>query len=280
MRAQRLQRGVVLIVVLWVIALLTLLLVAFSATVRVDRSLSSDIVQRVQGRAAAEAALSYLAAIQRLGREDWPKLQGRVFVLPFDGIQVRFRLIPEEAYISLNGASAELLTQLIQAAAGAGVDPQPIVERILQRREGVSAEPAAEGAPPVLPWRAVEELGLLPGVSPVWLERLLPVLTLDSPHSGFDAKYASPALLGVVLGKDKAQALLAARSQDDFVVGDFVDPALLATSEGLVFRLQVEVGQGELRRRVEVTSRFGEGPAGYKIIRWNEYTARFDLDLP
>ncbi|MET1079716.1 MAG: hypothetical protein ABWY06_17030 [Pseudomonas sp.] len=279
MRAGSPQRGVVLIVVLWVIALLTLLLVAFSATVRVDRSLSTDIVQRVKGRAAAEAALNYLTAIQRLGREDWPKMQGRVFILPFEGAQVRFRLIPEEAYVSLTGASPEMLTQLIQAAGG-GVDVKPIVERILQRRDGLSSEPAAEGAPPVPPLRAVEELGLLPGVNPRWLEPLLPVLTLDSPHPGVDPKYASPALLGVLLGADKARDLLAARSREDFVPGDFMDPALIATPEGLVFRLQVEVRQGDLRRRVEVTSRFGEGPTGYKILRWNEYTARFDLDLP
>ncbi|MES2817370.1 MAG: hypothetical protein V4812_00085 [Pseudomonadota bacterium] len=272
------QRGVVLILVLWVIALLMLLLVAFSASVRVDRGISADLVQRVQGRAAAEAALNYLAAIQRMGDETWPQLPGRVFVLPFEGADVRFRLVPEEAYISLKGASPELLTLLAEAVVGKDGDPQLLVERIVQRRQAVGGGDGQTEAS--MPLYAVEELALVPGIDRALLEPLYPLLTLDSEHAGVDPRFATAPLLRVLLGDEKARALIAARANEDFIAGEYLDPVLVASPGGVVFRLQVEVGQGDRRRQVEVTSRFGEGPSGYKIMRWNEYTARFDLDLP
>lgn len=276
-------RGVVLIVVLWVIALLMLLLAAFSATVRVDKSISGDMVQRVQGRASAEAALAYLASIQRMGSQDWPKMPGRVFILPFEGVNVRFRLIPEEAYISLKGASPEILTQVIGAVAGGGVDVAPIVERIIQRRDGTTEPQAETGGEPTLPpapLRAVEELGLIPGVNRAWLDVLLPMLTLDSEHAGIAPKFAPVPVLRALLGDDKTRSLIAARGADDFDPSSFIDPSLVTEGGSEIYRVQVEVGQGQTRRRVEVTCQFGEGPSGYKILRWNEYTARFDLDLP
>jgi len=274
---------VVLIVVLWIVALLTILLAAFSASVRVDKNIASEIVYRARTRAAAEAALHYLVAVQRVGDDTWKTLPGQVLILPFaDG--ARFRLIPEEAYISLIGAPPELLSQAIAQVADGETDIQQVVEAIVARREGALAQngeqpPADNGGISTPQLASIDELMLLPGVSRQWLDRLAPLVTVDGEQAGVDVAHASlPVLLAVTGDEGKARALYEKRGDPNLNPADYIDPALYSAPEGALYRLQVEVKAAGKPQQVEVTVMFGDEPDGYRIVRWNEYTARFDLD--
>ncbi|TRX74083.1 general secretion pathway protein GspK [Pseudomonas mangiferae] len=280
------QRGVVLIVVLWIVALLTVLLVAFSASVKVDRNIASEIVYRARTRAAAEAALHYLVAVQRIGNDTWTTLPGQVLILPF-AQGARFRLVPEEAYVSLIGAPPALLSQVIGQVAKGDTDVEKVVEAIVARREGALAQnggplqaPAdGSAAPPTPQLASIDELMLLPGVSRTWLDRLAPLVTVDGEQTGVDVLHASLPVLRAVTGDEgKAAALYEKRGDADVNPADYIDPALYSPPEGSLYRLQVEVRAAGKPQQVEVTVMFGDGPDGYRIVRWNEYTARFNLD--
>lgn len=268
MSATGAQRGVVLIIVLWVLALLMLLLAAFSTSVRVDSQLAAEISQRVRARAATDAALAYLAGMQRLGGDTWGSLTGQVLVLPLDDERVRFRLLPEEAYLSLTGAPPELLEPVIAALSGPQADVALAVSSLMARRL-----PKQDGQQ-VEKLRSVGELLQLPGFDRALVERLSPLVTVDTDQPGVFLPLAPQRLGLLLLAGDRR--LYEAIREGGGALG--VPPGLLVSPGGRVFRLQVEVGEGRDVRKVEVTIVFGEGDADYQIVRRNEYNPAFYLD--
>jgi hypothetical protein len=261
------QRGVVLIVVLWITVLLTVLLVAFTATIKVDRHVASDIIHRVQARAGAEAVLSYLVAIQQSGAYDWPAMVGPVYKLDINAMQVRFRVIPESAFISLNAAPVEDLLAIFNAL---GVDnASDIAQLIVQRRKGYFDEKSGEAVKPQ-PWISTIELSRYPEIPQVLSQRVQDWFTSDSDHQEVNLGFADVSLVRALKG-DEADQLLSERA--------------LRTSnnqsqqlDGDIYRVQVELSVGASIRKIEATAEFNSDEHGYHVVRWNEYNARFSLD--
>ncbi len=257
------QHGVVLIVVLWVLALLMVLLAAFSTTVRVDRQVASELILRAKGRAATDAAVAYLSAMHRLSEEQWQALLGQTLILPGED-PVRFRVLPEEAYVSMTGGSQELLLQLV-ASIDDTVSPAPVVDAILSWRE---ADQEAAGFGQVVV-HSLDELLVVPGVTQQFLERMRPFVTFDSQHEGVALRYASWPLRRMLLGDTASE-----RPEPDTAGPAEGD----ASVSGDIYRIQVEVAQSTGKaRKVEVTVSFGGEGEGLRLLRINEYTARFDL---
>lgn len=270
----RRQDGVVLIVVLWVVSLLTVLLIGFAGVARVEREASVDLVQRVSGRASAEAVLAYLGAVKGLGADVWDPILGQVLVMPLSP-PVRFRVVPEDAFLSLNGASKEMLQQLFRQLAPEVHDPEWLAETVVARRVG-----NIEAGTDPDPWRSVNELLLLDSVRPDAIQPVLGLLTVDSEHDGVNERYAAPALIRA-LYPDRAESILAARLSGESAAvgagggGAQSRPLLRA---GLArFRVQVEVGGSGKTRHLEATATF-DNAAGYQVVRWNEYNVAFTFD--
>lgn len=268
------QTGVVLVVVLWTVALLTLLLVAFSGVARVERDASLDLVQRIEGRASAEAVLGYLAALNGLGPEVWQPVIGQILVMPLS-VSVRFRVLPEDAFVSLNGASKEVLQQVFAALAPEVGAPDLLADAVVARRRG-DVETGVEGRP----WHSVNELLLLDTVRPDAIQPVLGWLTTDSEHEDLNQQYAAPVLIQALYA-DRAADVLAARASQDGPVGQKEEPRLGgmmgARAGASRFRVQVAVGEGRTARRLEATVTFGNA-AGYQVVRWNEYNVAFTFD--
>jgi len=273
----RKQSGVVLIVVLWIVFLLTILLVGFTNVAKVERDASLDIVQRATGRASVEAVLSYLAALKDLGPETWNPILGQVLIIPnLQSVGVRFRVIPEDSYVSLNGADKETLQLLFSTLAPALDRPDLLAETIVARRAGDESAGVA-----ALPWSSVNELLLLDFVRPDAVQPVLCWLTADSEHEGVNERYAQPALIKA-LYPDRSESILATRgAQSDSASAQTSIPKSLSLrgprAGDARFRVQVEVDSGRLMRHLEATITF-DGAAGYRVVRWNEYNAFFDLD--
>lgn len=262
------QRGVVLIVVLWITVLLTVLLVAFTATVKVDRNIASDIVQRVQARAGAEAVLSYLVAVRQSGAYDWSEMTGQVYKLSLNTMQVRFRFIPESAFISLNAASVEDLETVFNAAGAQ--DATAIAEYIVQRREGSDGSQTGEAIEP-RPWVSSIELSQLPYMTADVYQHVQGWFTVDSDHQGVNVNFAEADLIRALKGAQAEQILVEQTeqgSENEFAEEDGGD----------VFRVQVELSSTANKRKIEASVAFGDGELGYRIARWNEYNAHFSLE--
>lgn len=253
MSSFRRERGVILLVVLWICALLTVLLAAFSLAVRVDRTVASGVVEQVRGRAAAEAVLNYLAAVRLADSEVWQAMPGEVFILPIDDVRVRFRLLPESAFLNLNTATQE---QIAQVFSGLGLSSADVLaSQVVERRVGGSTGAASDAIMPQ-PWYAVDELIVLGG-GLAGVTNLHELFTVDGQHEGVNTAFASSRLLAL-LG-------LSAEVTD-------------AVVEEPIYRIQLELGQRQGVRKIEVTAAFdGEGQ-GYRLHRWNLYNAHFNLD--
>lgn len=262
------QRGVVLIVVLWITVLLTVLLVAFTATVKVDRNIASDIVQRVQARAGAEAVLSYLVAIRQSGAYDWSEMTGQVYKLSLNTMQVRFRFIPESAFLSLNAASVEDLESVFNAAGAK--DAAAIAEYIVQRREGRN-DSQSGAIIEARPWLSTIELSQLPNITSDVYQKVQRWFTVDSDHQGVNANFAEAALVRA-LGGTGTDPLLAGQAEQE------VADVAAQEEGGDVFRVQVELSSTASKRKIEASVVFGDGELGYRIARWNEYNAHFSLE--
>ena len=264
------QRGVVLIVVLWITVLLTVLLVAFTATIKVDRNVASDIVQRVQARAGAEAVLSYLVAIQQSEAYDWSEMAGQVYKLSLNSMQVRFRFIPESSFLSLNAVTIEELETVFNSAGAE--DAAAIAEYIVQRREGSIENQSGELIEPQ-PWVSTVELSQLPGMTADVYQRVRGWFTVDSDHQSVNVNFAEAELVRALIGAE-AEQLLAERAEPGFAG----EASVLNQEGGDVFRVQVELSSTAHKRKIETSVAFGEGELGYRIARWNEYNAHFLLE--
>lgn len=265
------QKGVVLIIVLWITVLLTVLLVAFTASIKVDRNVATDIVQRVQARAGAEAVLSYLVAIQQSEAYALSRMAGQVYKLSLNTMDVRFRFIPENAFISLNAAPFEELAAAFNAA---GADnAAEIAQHIVQRRSGVPETDPVTGLETITPrpWKAIIELATVPIISADVYQRIQGWLTVDSKHTQVNFDFADKSLVHALKGNTAEQVLADREARSIINNGLFV-------SVRDVFRVQVELSSSSSTRQIEATVEFSGGKHGYHVVRWNEYNTHFYLD--
>lgn len=251
------QTGVVLIVVLWIIALLTVLLAAFTLNLKVERQVAADAGHTVQLHAATEAVLEYLSALNAVGAEEWPEMPGEVFELELNRYAVRFRLLPETAYVSVNGARAETLERLF--AAMELPDPAAVAQTVVERREEGTDSQTGEPIP-AQPWRSVLHLARELSLTIDQLEPFAHWFTFYSTHEDPALAFTSPDVLD-------ALGLEAVDDEEGAVV-----------PMDAVFRLQVELLGGSSRRKIEVVTEFSGGAGGYRVLHWNEYNAKFTLD--
>ncbi|SDU36145.1 hypothetical protein [Halopseudomonas salegens] len=255
--SRRHQRGAVLILVLWITSLLTIMLAAFSMTVRIDRQVAGDMLQQVRAQAAADSVLNYLAAVRQVDPDRWESMPGEVFRLPWEGLDVHFRLIPETAFVSLNTAPEDMLEAVFAGLESA--DARSLAAAVVRRREG-DLEAAEDIDRQPRPWISVDELLLLGD----GLERVAGLhrfFTVHGSHVEVDARFAAEPLLDLLGGTDYLQ-----ESQED---------AALTTD---AFRIQIELGQGVRRRRLEVSARFVADGVGYQVLHTNLYNVSFTLD--
>ncbi|MGB4948698.1 MAG: hypothetical protein WBQ05_16090 [Candidatus Competibacter denitrificans] len=209
------QRGMILVIVLWIVTLLAVLAGTFAYAMRIETRLASSTVERAQARALAEAGMVYAVAWQldhEASRTSWPP-NGDPHLWAFGGGQVQIRVSDVFGLVNLNTADAELLKTLF---AGAGVEPgqqERLAETILESRQlGRSGMPsdAVFGATNSrggfglnkVRFESVEELQKMAGITPEIYHRIAAVLTTFSNHQGVNPELASADLLQV-LGFDE-----------------------------------------------------------------------------
>ncbi len=209
------QRGVALIVVLWVVALLSLLAASFGLGVRREARLAAYHVGLPQWRAAAEAAVHYAAYRLRLSDPQWRwQVDGRVYHWHWQGLPVELRLADESGKVDLNRAPATLLQVALQLAGAEADQAVALADAILDWRDGddatrphgaEAATYAAAGldyGPANRPFQAVEEVGMVLGMTPALTRALLPWVTIHSHRQGINPASAPPALLRALPGID------------------------------------------------------------------------------
>jgi general secretion pathway protein K len=129
------ERGLALLIVLWVVVAAALLVSAFNATVRSGVSLAGAEVQLAQTEALLDAGVE-IAAGRLLDAEEGRRwlASNTPMIVPFAGAQLVINVSDANGRIDLNKADNELLVRFLRQFMGSEADAVRLRDRIVHAR--------------------------------------------------------------------------------------------------------------------------------------------------
>lgn len=237
------QRGVALLLVLWVLALLGTLLAGLTGWVHLQNRQALWQRQHTQAVLAAEAGvgMAVLAQLDRDPQRRW-KADGQPHPLRFDEVALQVSLSSEAGKLDVNAAPVASFARLVQACGGSARQAGQLAQTLERRRGGHSA-----------PLRVIEEVRELPGMDQALYRCTSAHLTMWSGLPAPDSRLASPWL---------RRALSLAQSTG---TADDAGPVLTVQSQatlpgGFTTTLSVTLLLNPLK----------EGVRPYRVLRWQE----------
>ena len=275
-KASRPQRGLALIMVLWLIVLLGVIAGGHVKNVHTETLLASRQVKSAIAYALADAGVQH-AILQLLIRDpaqQWP-VNGTIMKIDFNGSEIFVAVRDASGLIDLNNANTGLLNALL-AAANVDVSlQQEIVGAILDWRDADNlthlhgaedADYRATGRP----WSArdgafscVEELRYVLGMTQQLFDDLAPFLTVYSGQSGIDLEFAPPFLITALTGQDIEAVARYGISEPQ--------PRRISSGSG-TYHIYVGVpGDDGVIASVEAVIRIASGDVrAYRVLSWRE----------
>ena len=290
------QRGIALILVLWIMTLLMLIASSFIYAMRTDVVIVANSVARARLEAVADAA------VQRGVFEIFkpPQLPGRWIAdgiaqtWGYQGIAVEVSMTDESGKIDINTAADALLRGLFLAQGLKEDEAASMTDAILDWRDPDSlkrlrgaeeAEYVAAGytyKPANAAFQSNEELRLVMGMTPELYEKVAPLITIYSRQPGINASIASrgvllalPGATGAIVDqyveqREQARAaklpipqLAAAAPYSSFANGIVIIRAVASDGEG---------PQASSFVREAVVMRLATPQRPYTFLRWKEGT--------
>jgi len=210
------QRGVALVLVLWVLVLLSVIAAAMSMTQRSGVAMVSNLRQEREARALLDAGLHFMMLqLENRNRpveeNPWP-VDGRLHPWGFGGATLWVGAETENARIDLNQADEQLLARLLQQLGLEEETAWQVRDAILDWRDGDDVH-RANGAekddyrragrplgPRNGPFLTLEELRQVMGVTPELYSKLVPLLTVDARQRTVNPAFASRTVLSAIPG--------------------------------------------------------------------------------
>ena len=210
----RAQRGVALVLVLWVSILLTVIASSFIVERRAETLIVRNSVSLARAAAAADAGVqrALLDAFRSDNATDLWRRDGQSHDWTFDGVPVRVEMRDESAKIDVNTASDPLLRGLLLSVGVPEEEATRILDAILDWRDPDTLKRAngAEEAdyraagltyrPANSPFLAIEEIQLVLGMRPDIYRRIAPMITVYSRQTGVNAAFATREVLLAIPG--------------------------------------------------------------------------------
>jgi len=108
------QKGIALVLVLWVLLLLTIITASFSLMARMDRLEANALLSGTQARFSAEAAIN-LAVLALRDPEDETRMlaDGRLYQQEVDGILIEVRAIDERGKLDINATDELTMANML-----------------------------------------------------------------------------------------------------------------------------------------------------------------------
>jgi general secretion pathway protein K len=265
---------------------------------RTESALTRNQIDGARFRALADAALNLVAldllstplAMDEMAEIDEMAAlipDGTPRVLTFDGDQLEVRLFNETSRLDLNAATREQLATLIELAQGEeGYDEaqrDQLADAIIDWRDAddltqlngaEDGEYEASGLPYGArdePFRSVEELRGVLGMTRALYRRIAPDLTVENPSGDVELSFASAAVLAALQGiaLEDARRLVQERYQPVVPDGAQVRPL---SRGGPLYRLRVSlVSSPSARRTMEYLFRVQPGEAWPVAVIWRRY---------
>jgi general secretion pathway protein K len=187
------ERGFALLIVLWTLALLAFLVTLFAAAARTEARIAFNLRSAMGPEWNANGAV-YTTAFHLLDRSDkhWD-VDGRVHELAVPGGTVAVRVTDEANKINLDTASVDLLRALLLGVGADAATASDVAAALVDWRVASGADASAANAeqyraagldyaPPETPFRSVDELAQVLGMTPDLLAKMRPHLTIYSTY--------------------------------------------------------------------------------------------------
>ncbi|MEP7206586.1 MAG: hypothetical protein ABI920_06585 [Casimicrobiaceae bacterium] len=204
------QRGIALVLALWITILLTVIASSFAFSMRGEALAARNAISGAQARAVADGAVDRMA-FELLRPRNSPEVwsaDGQLRQWRDGDIVVSAVAVDESARIDLNAAPQPLLLGLLQNVGGlAPEEAQAVLDAILDwkdqddlRRPNGAEEPEYRAAgrkyrPANGPFESVGELRRVLGVTPALYDRIAETLTIYSQQGGINPVTASREVL-------------------------------------------------------------------------------------
>ena len=286
------QRGVALVIVLWVLMLITVTTGAFTVLARTENLQAHQLLSGTKARYAAEAGLN-LAVMKVRDPDEMNRwiADGRTYNWEFEGMQLEIQVVDERGKINLNTVNDVTLINWLVAM---GLEDQQVAEvsdAILDWMDGddftraygaeyndYESEGLAYG-PANAPFVILEELQQVIGVNHELYKKLEPALSLYAGGRGADPLYAPyEALLSLPgMTSDLAQETVDLRASTEPGSEPIIQlpdgTTVSALTIGQVHSITVKATGpngiwDQIEATVSVSNRQGEQP--YHVLRWRE----------
>jgi general secretion pathway protein K len=278
-------RGFIVVAVLWILAALSALVLIYLTYVTNTAVVVAGSTDRVQAQAletaAVELAVYQLTAVKQEVRPTSGTFDARVGA---GKVSVTFR--SEAARIDLNAAPKGLLAGLMIGLGAAPSDAASYADRILAWRAPTElGDDDPENSfyrtsglaylPRHAPFPAPEELWLLQGIPPLFVERMLPFVTVFSNLASVNILDAAPQVVAALPGMtpENLQSVLSQRADPALdprsllgVTGG--EGATLAGSKAYRMTIAVDSGNGRRGAAEVVILLLEDGDEPYRVLSW------------
>jgi general secretion pathway protein K len=206
------QRGIALLLVLWMIVILIGIIGVFALVSRTEMQQGKFLSRGVQARYGAESGVE--VAVLRMSENDqllrWVP-DNRTYTFQTDKTRHEIRVLDESGKIDINVASADLLVPLFVALGLPQEDAQTISSAILDWRDaddllnlpGGAEDPqyAAAGRPYGArdnPFQTISELQQVLGMTPELYQKVAPLVTIYSGLARPNPSFAPAPVLAAM----------------------------------------------------------------------------------
>ena len=275
------QRGIALILVLWLTILLTVIGGSFAYGMRNEAVAARNSLSLAQARALADGAI-YRTVFELMRPKtlaDVWSADGTVHVWDENGSRIAVNALDESGKIDLNTAPDGLIKGLLQTAAEVDADTAARLIDVIDdwkdaddlRRPNGAEAPDYQAAglsykPANAPFESIAELQRVLGMTPAIYGRIADSLTVHSRMAGINPAFASRAVLLAVPGAtpeivdtyiaQRRDALAAKLPAPPFPVPGIVGATLnlwriraeVTMADGVTFAREAVVRQGDRRR--------------------------------
>lgn len=251
------QRGVALIMVLWMVMIMMTMAGTLMYAVKTETQLVSYARATAQARSFAEAAAHYTVMQLFLPTDKRElKLGGTASTWTRDGYGVEIRVIGENGLIDINQANRELLKKVLEVLGVVDQEAETVLDAIEDFRDPDDLKHAngAEdndykvagldyGAKDA-PFERIEELQQVLGITPLIYQGLVRYLSVNARSSGINPMLAPRHILLLLADGDQAAVDEYIRKREE-AEGAWVQPpfgnGLLDSTEQPVYRLQLKI---------------------------------------
>ena len=286
------QRGVALVMVLWILLLVTISTGAYTLTARMDQLEAHTVLSGTQARMAAEAGLN-LAVISIRDPDELKRIipDGRSYFVDYEGIQLEVKVTDERGKLNINAAGEDVFINLF-TANGLDLSQAELLAAAIKdwtdqdeiERAGGAEYPTYDAAglgvgPANRSFIMVEELLQVIGMSWDLYTKIAPGITVHSGEAEPDPAYAPlEALMALPdISEEDARNFVEQRHSEESLSGlDLSLPngeVAMARGRGVTYSILARATlPNGIWDQIDATIRLGGSSDGrpYRVLRWRE----------